>query len=159
MDKIIHVVVRFSDSMFSMGDIIAKHNDIVVLQNHVWFGKIGNPIAQLRTDAINKQISKGVATYLYLVKGNRKNFTAYRSKLFLVTREFPKNEKKLIPNYYVEKNIMRYMKTWLKIGKIEQIEMSTMTSLKAVSSVFPITETLARSSSGYFLVHESKSIF
>ncbi len=145
--------------MFSMGDIIAKHNDKVNLHNNVWFGKIGNPIAQLRSEAINKQIKKGVKTYLYLVKGNRKNLTAYKAELFMVTREFPKNEKKLIPDYYVEKKIIAYMKTWLKIGKIEQIEMSNMNSLKAVSSVFPITETLARSSSGYFLVHESKSIF
>jgi hypothetical protein len=37
--------------------------------------------------------------------------------------------------------------------------MSEMDTLKVVNSVFPISETLQRSSSGYFLVHESKSIF
>ena len=58
-----------------------------------------------------------------------------------------------------EKEIIEFMKVWMKIGKIESIELSEMKHLKAVSSVFPIAETLARSSSGYFLVHESKNIF
>jgi hypothetical protein len=51
------------------------------------------------------------------------------------------------------------MKVWMKIGQIETIQVKEMDKLKAINSVFPIAETLLRSSSGYFLVHESKSIF
>ena len=51
------------------------------------------------------------------------------------------------------------MTAWVKMGHIEQVEMSDMKSLKTINSIFPIEETLVRSSSGYFLVHESKAIF
>jgi hypothetical protein len=51
------------------------------------------------------------------------------------------------------------MKAWMKIGPIDAIEMSAMSKLKTINSINPISETLVRSSSGYFLVRESKSIY
>jgi len=46
----------------------------------------------------------------------------------------------------------------MKTSRIEPIDMFAMDSLKAINSVFPISDTLQRSSSGYFLVKESKAI-
>lgn len=153
-----HLVVRFSDTMFGVGDVVSIHNAIVKKDGAVWFGKLGQTLSQSRIDMLAKQIEQGIPTYLYLVKGNRKKSTAYRAKLIAVSREKPK-EKKLIPAYYGEKKLLQYMQAWMKISQIEPIDMSEMDSLKAINSVFPISETLQRSSSGYFLVHESKSIF
>jgi hypothetical protein len=47
----------------------------------------------------------------------------------------------------------------MKNKHIEQVEIADLKNLKTINSNFPIEETLVRSSSGYFLVHESKSIF
>ncbi len=154
----VHLVVRFTDTMFDVGDVVAVHNEIVTEQGAVWFGKLGQTLSQGRIEIINKQIEQRIPTFLYLVKGNRKKSTAYRAQLIAVSRDKPK-EKKLIPQYYGEKKLLQYMQAWMKISHIEPIDMSEMDSLKAISSVFPIAETLTRSSSGYFLVRESKSIF
>ncbi len=157
-DKHHHLVVRFSDTMFGMGDVAALHNKIVTEQGFVWFGKLGQTIAQKRVDMLNEQVAKNIPTYLYLVKGNRKKSTAYRADLLGISRDKPENNA-VYPAYYAEKELLQYMKAWMKIGEIEAIEMADMSKLKALNSVFPISETLARSSSGYFLVHDSKSIF
>lgn len=158
MNNPCHLVVRFSDTMFGVGDVVAIHNAIVKKDGAVWFGKLGQTLSQNRVDMLAKQIEQGILTNLYLVKGNRKKSTAYRANLLAVSKDKPK-EKKLIPAYYGEKKLLQYMQAWMKISQIEPIDMSEMDSLKAINSVYPISETLQRSSSGYFLVHESKSIF
>lgn len=158
LEKPFHLVVRFSDSMFGVGDVVALHNAIVAEQGAVWFGKLGQTLSQSRMDWLNGQVAKNIPTFLYLVKGNRRKSTAYQASLLWVEKGMPK-EAALIPAYYAEKDLLQYMKAWMKIGRIEAIEMSAMDRLKAINSVFPISETLVRSSSGYFLVRESKSIF
>jgi hypothetical protein len=154
----LHLVVRFSDTMFSVGDVVAEHNDLVDKHGAVWFGKMGTPVFPARINLLNKQLEQGIPTFLYLVKGNRKKSTAYCANLLFVTRDLPK-EKALIPAYYKKKKLIEFMKVWMKIGKIEQIGMDDMSKLKTINSIYPIAETLVKSSSGYFLVHESKLIF
>jgi len=157
-DKLFHLVVRFSDTMFNVGDVIAIHNDIVAEHGAVWFGKLGQTFAQGRIVILNKQIEQGIPTYLYLVKGNRQKSTAYRAALIRVTKDLPK-EKILIPIYYSKKKLLQYMHAWMKIGEIELVDTSNLNKLKAIDSVAPISETLIRSSSGHFLVHESKTTY
>ena len=40
MTDTVHIVVRFSDAMFGVGDVISKHNDVVATRGAVWFGKL-----------------------------------------------------------------------------------------------------------------------
>jgi len=107
---------------------------------------------------LNQQVEKKIPTFLYLVKGNRNKSTVYRALLTHVQKEKPQG-KKLIPPYYVEKDIVQFMKAWIKVERIEPIAMAEIENLKTLNSVLPISETLRLSSAGYFLVHESKSIF
>ena len=155
----LHLVIRFSDTMFDVGDVISNHNEVVDKHGAVWFGKLGGTLSLSRIDLLNKQIEKKVPTFIYPVKGNRKKSTPYKADIFALSRDFPKKEKALIPPYYAEKKLLKFMTVWFKIGHIEQVEMSDLKNLKTINSIFPIEETLVRSSSGYFLVHESKSIF
>ena len=104
----VHLVVRFSDTMFDVGDVVAVHNEIVTEQGAVWFGKLGQTLSQGRIEIINKQIEQRIPTFLYLVKGNRRKSTAYRAQLIAFSRDKPK-EKKLIPQYYGEKKLLQYM--------------------------------------------------
>ena len=158
-EKILHLVIRFSDGLFDIGDVIGKHNEVVDKYGYVWFGKIGTTLSSTRIDALNEQVKKGIPTFIYLVKGNRKKSTAYRAKLLFASKELPKGEAKKIPSYYSGNNLRQYMKAWIKTGEISEVDMSSMKNLKAINSIYPIQETLVRSSSGYFLVHESNDIF
>jgi hypothetical protein len=155
----LHLVIRFSDTMFGVGDVVALHNQVVDQHGAVWFGKLGGTLSQSRIEMLNKQTEKKIPTVLYLVKGNRRKSTPYKAEILVVSRDFPKKEKALIPPYYAEKKLLKFMNAWVKIGHIEQVKMSDLKNLKTINSIFPIEETLMRSSSGYFLVHESKSIF
>ena len=155
----LHLVIRFSDTMFEVGDVISLHNQIVDEHGAVWFGKLGGTLSLSRIEMLNKQIAQKIPTYIYLVKGNRKKSTPYKAGIVAVSRDFPKKEKALIPPYYVEKKLLKFMNAWVKIGHIEQVEMADLKNLKTINSIFPLEETLTRSQSGYFLVHESKSIF
>jgi hypothetical protein len=155
----LHLVIRFSDTMFDVGDVVSLHNQVVDQHGAVWFGKLGGTLSLSRIEWLNKQVEQKIPTFLYLVKGNRRKSTPYKARILVVSRDIPKTEKALIPPYYAEKKLLKYMNAWVKIGRITQVEMSTLKNLKTINSIFPIEETLVRSSSGYFLVHESKSIF
>ena len=155
----LHLVIRFSDTMFGVGDVVEKHNDVVDRHGAVWLGKLGRTLALPRIEMLNKQITLNIPTFLYLVKGNRRKSTPYKATIISISRDFPKKEKALIPPYYAEKKLLKFMNAWFKIGHIEQVEMSDLKNLKTINSIFPLEETLQRSSSGYFLLHESKSIF
>ena len=50
------------------------------------------------------------------------------------------------------------MKVFIQIGKIEKTNFAEKEDLKAISSIYSITETVCRSSSGYFIVHVSYCI-
>jgi len=158
-DKNFHLAVRFSDNLFSVGDVVEKHNQVVSKFGYVWFGKLGQTISQNRMDMLNTQIAKSIPTYAYLVKGNRKKSTFYRAKLLGISKELNKEEKKFVPAYYTEAKLQKYISTWMKVSEIEPIEASTISNLKALNSVFKLEETLVRSSSGYFLVYESKDLY
>ena len=158
-NKVFHLVVRFSDKLFSIGDVPNKHNEVVSRYGFVWFGKLGQSISQSRVDILNMQISMQTPTYIYLVQGNRKTTTVHRATLLQVAKELNKTERKFIPDYYTKVKILKYINTWFKISEIKPTTPSTLANLKAINSISPILETLARSSSGHFLVHESKDIF
>ncbi len=114
--------------MFGVGDVAALHNAVVAEHRAVWFGKLGQTLAQERIDMLNQQVEKKIPTFLYLVKGNRRKSTAYRAALIQISKKIPQ-ENILIPAYYIEKGLVQYMKAWMKIGQIEAIEMSEMGKL------------------------------
>jgi hypothetical protein len=87
MNDQFHLVVRFSDTMFGVGDVVSKHNEIIARHGTVWFGKLGQTLSQSRIDMLNKQVEKGIPTFLYLVKGNRRKSTAYRAPLLMIGKE------------------------------------------------------------------------
>lgn len=152
----VHLLVRFSDNLFDVGNAIAKHQEVIQKGRSVWFGKLGTPISHKAIDTIKLQIENNVSSYLYLVKGNRRKSTFYKAKIITLTDKFPKNEKDAIPPYYFEKKIARQMKSWIKITDIQTLESSEVKLLKVKSSVLNLEETLFRSSAGLFYVVQKK---
>ena len=158
-EKIYHLIIRFSDNLFGVGDVIARHNEVIEKYDAVWFGKLGIPLSQKRIDILNEQISKNITTTLYLIKGSRSKSTAYQAAIIHLTKEQPSSETNLFPPYYLEKGICEYIKTWIKVIQISPIEMSFFNNFRVVNSVFPIQETLLRSSSGHFFIQETNLLF
>src|SRR5512134_1294498 len=115
----LHLVIRFSDTMFDVGDVVSLHNQVVGQHGAVWFGKLGGTLSQSRIEWLNKQIEQKVPTFLYLVKGNLRKSTPYKAEILAVSRDFPKKEKVLIPPYYAEKKLLKFMNAWVKVGHIE----------------------------------------
>jgi hypothetical protein len=153
----IHLLIRFSNSLLKDKDTIEEHNNIVHQYGSVWFGKMGSPVSQGIIDILNNQVSQGISTFIYLVKGNRRKSTAYRSRLIFATRIFPENEKNLIPTYYSDLKIPQYVNFWVKLDFIDHIEFIDMNKMKVVSSVLPLSETLTKSQTGHFIIQERNS--
>ena len=91
-EQSVHLLLRFSDSLLEQGDTIDEHNQVVQRAGAVWFGKMGSPVSQQYIDLMNKQVEDGTATYVYLVKGNRRKSTAYRSKIISISKTLPEGE-------------------------------------------------------------------
>jgi hypothetical protein len=51
-DKVLHLVVRFSDNLFSVGEVTEKHNEVVLKFGYVWFGKFGSTISEKRIEIL-----------------------------------------------------------------------------------------------------------
>ena len=148
----IHLLIRFSDTLIKTGDTISAHNAVVSQAGAVWFGKMGSTIRQEAFDRLNQQVENGISTYIYLVKGNRRKSTAYRAHLIQAAKIVPEAERGMIPAYYQELDLIKYMKAWVKLGEIQPISGSELDQLKVASSVLPIHETLKRSSTGHFVL-------
>jgi hypothetical protein len=110
-DKTLHLVVRFSDNLFSVGDVVEKHNEVMFTHGYVWFGKFGSTISDTRINMLHDQIAKKIPTFIYLVKGNRKKSTFYRAHLLGVTKHLPKSEEKRFPQYYTENKLQKHIQT------------------------------------------------
>lgn len=150
-----HLLIRFSDNLFSVGDVISLHQQVIKEKGSVWFGKLGNPIAQRHIDRINMQCQNKIPSFLFLVKGNRRKSTFYRTRIERLSSSPPKNDKELIPKYYSDLKILKRMKFWAKLSDIKPIDESEIQNIQVIGSVLEIGETLVRSSSGHFLVRET----
>ena len=152
----VHLLLRFSDSLLKSGDTIDAHNQVVKREGAVGFGKMGMTVSQNNIDKLNQQVEEGIPTYVFLVKGNRRKSTAYRARLSSASKSLPKDEKGMVPEYYLDLDIPKYVKFWVKLTEIYPFEFADLQKLQVASSVLPIQETLYRSSSGHFFVREAK---
>jgi len=46
----LHLVIRFSDTMFEVDDEISLHNQVVDEHGAVWFGKLGGTLSLSRIE-------------------------------------------------------------------------------------------------------------
>ncbi len=107
-------------------------------------------------DRLNKQLQEGIPTFVYLVKGNRRKSTAFRGSLLLASKTLPEGDEHLVPPYYGDLDIPKYVKFWVKLNGIVPIDSANLQTMKVASSVLPIHETLFKSSSGHFIIREAK---
>ena len=153
--KSVHLLLRFSDRLLTEGNTITEHNLIAEREGSVWFGKMGSPVSRIVIDRLNDQVNTNIPTSIYLVKGNRKKQSAFIAELITASTTLPKQEENLVPIYYEELGIRKYIKFWVKVELIHPLDFSELQRLRVASSVFPLPETLYKSSCGHFLVKEN----
>ncbi len=129
---------------------------MIAREGAVWFGKMGSTVSQNHAEVFNQQVRSEISTHVYLVKGNRRKSTAYRGRLVMASKTLPDGEDHLVPAYYAKLDIPKYVKFWVKLSEIVPIEFSEMKTMQAISSVYPISETLVKSSSGHFIIREDE---
>lgn len=156
---IIHLLLRFSDSLLKDKDTIEAHDQLIQGYGAVWFGKMGSPVSQHYIDLLNKQVEDGIPTFVYLVKGNRRKSTAFRGRLISAAKSLPEDETHLAPSYYFDLDFTKYMNFWAKLSEIIPITFDDLSKMRVASSVLPIRETLIKSSTGHFFLVEDKTIY
>lgn len=154
----IQLLIRFSNSLLKDKDTIEEHNNIVHEFGSVWFGKMGSPVSQAQIDVLNKQVDDGILTHVYLVKGNRRKSTAYRGMMIYATKSYPEGEEYLLPPYYLDMELTKYMRFFVKLAEISPIDFEDLAKMRVASSVIPLRETLIKSSTGHFFIVENKGL-
>jgi hypothetical protein len=62
-----HLVLRYSDSLFRIRNVLERHTLIANRHGAVRFGKIGQAIGQASGRALQDQIANGTPTFVFLV--------------------------------------------------------------------------------------------
>lgn len=152
MNRPIHLIIRFSDAFIKSSTTIAEHQKLIDKHGFVWFGKMGHPILENKSDLLNFQVKNHVPTYIFLVKGRRNKYEIYQAKLILSSRILPENEKNLVPDYYSIFELYRHIRFWVKVNEIQKVDFSILDNYQVIKSVYPIKESLVKSSSGHFYI-------
>ena len=153
INRPMHLIIRFSDSFIKSSTTIVEHQKIIDEYGFVWFGKMGHPILESRSELLNLQVKKHVPTFVFLAKGNRNKYNVYQAKLELSSRIMPENEQYLIPDYYSSFELFKHIRFWVKLNEIKEVEFSILAQYKVIRSAYSIKESLVKSSSGHFFIN------
>lgn len=149
-----HIVIRFSDKLGATADTIEAHTRVIDKYGVAWFGKMGKTLALRHVERINEQCEIGIPTHLYLVQSSRQESRVYRGDLLQIARRLPLDQKRFIPNYYQENDLVKYMTLWGKLSSLKLIDSSYLTRLYVASSGSPVSQVLGASMAGLFIVRE-----
>ena len=152
----IHILLRYSDKLHGAADVIDAHKCVITDRGSVWFGKLGRTVAHKHVRKVNQQCAEGVATYLYLVQRTRQGYTVHQGDVVRMTRTLPVEQEHLIPQYYSRSNIIEHISLWTELSEIRELESGHLNSVRAVSSVVRMPETLATSMAAHFIVRETE---
>ena len=152
MSNPVHLVMRFSDQLFRVGNVIERHTDVLDERGVVWVAKLGRPIGHTRVHRMNAQIAAGVETYCFLVQATRRGPDAYRCSMTALSRSCPTDYSEHAPPYYDELGYRSSASTWVQVRSIEAIDPYRLQELSVASSGQPLREALRSSMSSTFFV-------
>lgn len=153
-NKPFHLLVRFSNSIITPKDTIEEHKKIIEKYGSVWFGKMGKSLSLEKTEELGVQISRDIPSYIFLVKGNKYKLTFFKGKIKSFALSLPVSEMYLLPQYYSDFDIKKYVKFWVKINEIIPVQIEEFGKLKIKGSILSLRDTLLKSSSGHFYLYE-----
>ena len=150
MQKSKHIVIRYSDKF---GPTVALHNEVATKGGLVWFGKMGATVADRWVRMFEQQINKGVRTWLYLVKRDGARYSFHKASMHRIEKSPPKQFGD-VPAYYKSHNLTEHMSCFFQIESLQSCSTREVSNLRLASSGSSITETLAVSMAGSFIVEQ-----
>lgn len=136
------VALRFSENFATEKETILEHEEIILKNGFVWYGKFGLPLS---LKVKNMILKNNTAKVLLIQSGKTKRFWAHISDI--VFDEPPKEE---YPSYY--HNWADKVKTWFKVTKFEEADNDIMSKCFVKSSKAPLSSASKHSMSPYFII-------
>lgn len=140
------LILRFTDKGAPKEGTMAAHARMIAEKGHVWYGKIGAPLAKQRLDDLQKQDE----SLIYFVESGSGQL--FRAELADNTRELP--DQSHIPSYYRD----RYndVKTWLKLTSLVECDRKEIELYSISSSGMPALLTIRNSMSSFFYIRKDE---
>ena len=152
MDAPIHIVIRYSDTLYGNMDTISVHRAIAEIHGSVWLAKVGKPLGDIRISKLKRQINSHINTFLYLVQHKGKEYLWTKASIEDVRRGPQPSEEELIPTYYKETSLLRHASTWFRLSGLQNVSREERACLVVASSAKRVDEALATSMAAMFIV-------
>lgn len=152
----VHLLMRFSNEMSRVKDVIEAHRAVIDEHKAVWLGKMGKPLGMPKVDKLNAQSKSGVPTYVFMVQRVKGVYQVYRGTVLEVARRRP--ERALVPPYYLKDNIVQYVSLWIKLSQLEKVNLDELSNYRIASSGMAVPATLTRSMAALFFIKEGKGL-
>jgi len=151
-----HPLIRYSDSLVGGIDTIGIHRQEIERNGAVWFAKIGAGVGLRRIDSLNQQALSGNPGYVYLVQKVSGKYVLSRGTVLHAQREFPEEERHLVPLYYEGSGVSRRASTWFKISELLDVSSRECSELVVASTGRAIGPTLQASMASMFYVRRNR---
>lgn len=138
------LILRFTDKGAPEEGTMGAHARLIAEKGHVWYGKIGVPLAKQRLINLQEQDE----SLIYFVESGSGQL--FKAELADSARELP--DQSHIPSYYKE----RYadVKTWLKLTSLVECSREEIESYSISSSGMPALLTIRNSMSSFFYIRK-----
>ncbi len=110
----VYLVICIPDQSYDVPQMVLRHESVAFKNDAVWFGKPGRAICPSHIRKLKAQIEEGFPTEVAILNPHSDKKIVYVASLLDVSSKLPK-EPQLIPAFYEELNLLRYIKTWLKL--------------------------------------------
>ena len=166
MDKPIHIALRYNPdgnvSLLNFKPDLAKttiqqHTDLVKENKYVWWGKYGNEgFGEEKLNQLNKQLSLGVSTYVYLFELGSP--VCYRAEILQLTQNINEVEIEKMPEYYrdVAEELCELFLKLTKFQELDRVETITTLILASNPDNLGSFHKALRGQSSRFYVHEGE---
>lgn len=152
-----HIVIRFSYAGASALEAIESHQRVVNEYGNVWLAKLGRRMGASNMDAMNEQCLRGEPTFLFLAAKEKGNYCLYRSSLIMVATAIPKDEGRLVPDYYT-KEMRRSATFWAKVADLKSCDSNELAKMHVANSGQTVSEMFSRTRTAMILVRMGKGI-
>jgi hypothetical protein len=149
----LHVVFRYSDKLYGLGDVVVRHEAALLEHGAVWWGKFGRPLGAGRLATLNAQIAGHIPTNAYLARCRGGAVEAFRGQALKFAYSVGDDEL-AIPPWYRELGLEPYVGVWVLLDDLAPVSAEALRRLRIAKTGSLIADALQTSMSGMFLVHQ-----
>lgn len=136
------IAMRFSENFAPKDGTIAEHQKIIDKKGYVFYGKMGNCVAQKNKELV---LSEKTPKVLLIHSGGVKRYWAYIDGII---NETPKKDE--FPSYYHD--ISEKFRTWFRVIRFEEAPRNVLSHCTVASSGAILGEVSKHSMSPYFVI-------